>query len=105
MAKAAAIMKLYDKSGKGMLDKTAFVKLYVHFKDKESARLKAFCKDLEAIQVTKVCRVSEHFLPTVTLALFFTDGNGNAGVGHRRRLRWILSLMNPKICQIDSSEP
>ena len=51
---------LPDRDRDGQLDKTEFVKLYAHFKEKESKRLSQFNKDLMAIQVTKVCNVCEH---------------------------------------------
>jgi hypothetical protein len=67
-SKAAAIMKMYapvalaksSAAGGTLLDRDAFVKVYAHFKEKESARLAAFTKDRQAIAVTKVgrCRAS-----------------------------------------------
>ena len=54
VAKSASIMKIYDKKSTGQLDKLAFVKLYAHFKEKESARLALFYQDLAAIEVTEV---------------------------------------------------
>jgi hypothetical protein len=55
--KAAQLMKIYDKDSDGQLDEAEFVKLYAHFKEKESARLAHFAKDLQAIAITKVRRL------------------------------------------------
>jgi hypothetical protein len=63
-SKAASIMNLYappasskgpkSATGGALLDRNAFVKVYAHFKEKESARLAAFSKDRQAIAMTKV---------------------------------------------------